>query len=75
MENKENRKRGSKLECFKQKVNMKKYFKKKKEAIKVCEERNKGKGFVWYKVFKMPKGTKRHGEFAVCSEMEYLNTY
>jgi hypothetical protein len=54
---------------------MKKYFKKKKEAIKVCEERNKGKGFVWYKVFKMPKGTKRHGEFAVCSEMEYLNTY
>lgn len=54
---------------------MKKYFKTKKEAVKVCEERNKEKGFAWYKVFKMSRGTRHHGEFAVCSEMEWLNTY
>ena len=53
---------------------MKKYFKTKAEAQRVCAERNKGKSIVWYHVFKMPKGTRHHGEFAVCSEMEYLNT-
>lgn len=54
---------------------MKKYFKTKREALKVCSERNKGKGIKWYNVFKMPKGTRNHGKFAVCSEMEFLNTY
>ena len=54
---------------------MKKYFKTKREALKVCSEHNKGKGIEWYKVFKMPKGTRHHGEYAVCSEMEFLNTY
>ena len=54
---------------------MKKYFNNKNEAIKAAHERNAGKGVEWYKVFKMPKGTRHHGQFAVCSEMEYLNTY
>lgn len=53
---------------------MKKYFKSKREALKVCSERNKGKGIEWWKVFKMSKGTRHHGEYAVCSEMEFLNT-
>lgn len=54
---------------------MKKYFKSKEEAMKVCAQRNHGKTIEWYKVFRMPKGTRHHGEYAVCSEMEYLNTY
>lgn len=54
---------------------MKKYFKSKAEALKVCAERNKGVGHEYYKVFKMSKGTRHHGEFAVCSEFEWLNTY
>ena len=48
-----------------------KYFKSRKEAIKACEERRNP----FIKVWKMPKGTRHHGEYAVCSEMEYLNTY
>jgi hypothetical protein len=27
-----------------------------------------------YGVFKMPKGTRHHGEYAVCTEFEWLNT-
>ena len=54
---------------------MKKYFDNKNDAIKAASERNNGKGIEWYKVFKMPKGTRNHGKYAVCSEMEYLNTY
>lgn len=27
------------------------------------------------RIFKMPKGTRKHGWYAVCSEIEYLNTY
>ena len=54
---------------------MKKYFDNKKDAIKAAKERNNGKGVEWYKVFKMPKGTRNHGKYAVCSELEYLNTY
>jgi hypothetical protein len=54
---------------------MKKYFKSKAEAIKACRERNNGHSTGYYKVFKMSKGTRHHGEFAVCSEFEYLNTY
>ena len=51
-----------------------KYFKSKKEAIKTCEERNKsyGKGI---EVFKMPKGSRHSGQYAVCTYIEYLNTY
>ena len=51
---------------------MKKYFKTKKEALKACEERRKTNPAIG--VFKMSKGTRHHGEYAVCSEFEWLNT-
>ena len=54
---------------------MRKYFKSRRQAIEECTRRNAMKGFEWFKVFRMPKGTRHHGEYAVCSEMEYLNTY
>lgn len=50
----------------------KKYFKTKQEAFKACEERRKENPFV--KVFKMSKGTRHHGMYAVCTEFEWLNT-
>lgn len=53
---------------------LKKYYKTRKEANKVCEERNQRYGYV-YEVFRMPKGTRHHGEYAVCTYVEYLNTY
>jgi hypothetical protein len=52
---------------------MKKYFKTKKEAQKALEERITNNPSL--KIFKMPKGTRRHGEYAVCTDIEYLNTY
>lgn len=54
---------------------MKKYFKTLKEARKALAERTKGHADGWLGIHKMPKGTRHHGEYAVCSEMEYLNTY
>lgn len=54
---------------------MKKYFKTRKEALQVCAQRNERSNCNYFKVFKMPKGTRHHDEFAVCSYMEYLNTY
>lgn len=48
-----------------------KYFDTKAEALKACKERaNEG-----VHVFKMPKGTRKAGKFAVCTELEFLNTY
>lgn len=52
---------------------MKKYFTSKKEANKAREERQKTNPYVH--VFKMPKGSRNAGQWAVCTEMEYLNTY
>lgn len=52
-----------------------KYFETRKEALQECERRNRGMRIQYYRVFKMPKGTRNHGKFAVCSEFEYLNTY
>lgn len=57
-------------------MTQKKYFKTKAEAVKACEERRKRFGAsADLHVFKMPKGSRHAGQFAVCSEMEYLNTY
>ena len=53
----------------------KKYFKSLKEARKALKERNKGHADGWLGIYKMPKGTRRHGEYAVCSYMEFINTY
>lgn len=53
---------------------LKKYFKTKQTAQKVADERNKpyhrGIG-----VFKMPKGSRHAGMYAVCTYFEALNTY
>lgn len=47
---------------------MKKYFTSRKEAMAAAKERNT-------ECFKMPKGTRHAGKYAVCSRLEYLNTY
>lgn len=52
----------------------KKYFNTKKEAQKAKYERLQN-GEQGLQVFKMPKETRKSGKFAVCTEIEYLNTY
>ena len=49
----------------------KKYYDTKKEAMKVRDSLNDP----MMHVFKMPKGTRHHGKYAVCDELEYLNTH
>lgn len=49
----------------------KKYYKTKKEAMKVRDSLNDP----MMHVFKMPKGSSHPGKYAVCDELEYLNTY
>lgn len=51
----------------------KKYYKTRQEAIKACKERQLTDPFI--KVWKMPKGTRHHGEYAVCNEITFLNIY
>ena len=53
----------------------KKYFKTKREAQKELERRAKNGTSTSLGVFRMSKGTRHHGEYAVCTEMEWLNTY
>ena len=57
-------------------MRQRKYFKSRKEALKAYEERNKtygsGKEIC---VYKMPKGSRHSGQYAVCDYIEYLNTY
>lgn len=50
-----------------------KYFKTKAQANKACDEIDPTR--VRVQVYKMPKGSRHAGEFAVCSFLEYLNTY
>jgi hypothetical protein len=52
----------------------KKYYKSRSEAIKACAEINKTAS-VKVEVFRMPKGSRKSGWYAVCDYMEYLNTY
>ena len=56
-------------------MRQRKYFKSKKEALKACEERNKtfGSGRD-IGVYKMPKGSRHSGQYAVCTFIEYLNS-
>lgn len=49
----------------------KKYYDTKKEAETACSNMGDPSMRVW----KMPKGTRHAGKYAVCSELEYLNTY
>lgn len=60
-------------EFNKQIMRPKKYYTSKNEAIAACEERNRIYG-THCQVFKMPKGTRRHGEYAVCTHLEFINT-
>ena len=53
----------------------KKYFDKMSDAKRALEERRKNSGSASLGVFKMHKGTRHAGKYAVCSYMEYLNTY
>ena len=57
-------------------MRQKKYFTRKKEALKACEERNKtfGSGKE-VGVYKMQKGSRHSGQYVVCDYIEYLNTY
>ena len=50
----------------------KKYHKTLKAARVALKETNPAFGM---HIYKMPKGTRHHGEYAVCDEMEYLNTH
>lgn len=53
-----------------------KYFKSRKEALKACEERNKTYGSgKEISVYRMPKGSRHSGQYAVFDYIEYLNTY
>ena len=52
----------------------KKYFDTKRQAIAACKlyelQGDYGLG-----VYKMPKGSRHSGKYAVCSYIEYVNTY
>lgn len=52
----------------------KKYFATKSEANKALKTYDPT-GCYGLHVWRMPKGTRRAGQFAVCTEIEYLNTY
>lgn len=54
---------------------MRKYFKTITEARKALAERKNKDCSCTDEIFKMPKGTRHAGEYAVCSHLEYLNTY
>ena len=57
-------------------MRQRKYFASKKEALNACEERNNNFGSgKEISVYKMPKGSRHSGQYAVCSYIEYLNTY
>ena len=52
----------------------KKYYDTEVQANKVRKEIDPD-GCLGIHVWKMPKGSRHAGKFAVCSELEYLNTY
>lgn len=54
---------------------MRKYFKSKTEARKALTERKSKDCFCDDEIFKMPKGTRRAGQYAVCTHLDFLNTY
>ena len=56
-------------------MRQRKYFQSKREALKACEERNKtfGSGKE-ISVYKMPKGSRHSGQYAVCDYITYLNS-
>ena len=55
-------------------MRQKKYFDTLREAKKSLEER-RASSYGDLDIYKMPKGTRHAGKYAVCGHMEYLNTY
>lgn len=51
-----------------------KYFENKRAANRARDERTK-RGEYGLNVWRMPKGTRHAGKYAVCTELEFLNTY
>ena len=49
-----------------------KYFKSKAEAKQALCDRKRNNVSCCDEIFKMPKGTRHAGQYAVCSHMEYL---
>ena len=58
---------------------MKKYFKTRIEARKALAERKakdpNGISTYGLNIFKMPRGTRHAGQFAVCTHLDWINTY
>lgn len=52
-----------------------KYFSSKAAACKALSERKRNNLQCCDEIFKMPKGTRHAGQYAVCTHLEYLNTY
>ena len=52
-----------------------KYFKTKSEARKALSERKRNDISCCDEIFKMPKDTRHAGQYAICSHIEFLNTY
>lgn len=50
-----------------------KYFKTLKEARKEVEERQNHFYDCTLRIFKMPKGTRHHGQYFIGTDIEYLN--
>jgi hypothetical protein len=64
-------------EFINQEAIMKKYYKTKNEANKARAQliANDPYRYGGYHVWRMKKGSRKAGWFAVCTEIEYLNTY
>lgn len=54
---------------------MRKYFATKAEARKALAERKDKHNYCDDDIFRMPKGTRHAGQYAVCSHLEFINTY
>lgn len=54
---------------------LKKYFKSKKDAQAAAAERNRSHYTSIYHVYKCTKGMRHVGMYAVCDDLEWLNTY
>lgn len=50
---------------------IKKYFKTKKEAI-VAYEKRRAADYGAH-IFKMPKGTRKHGWYVICTHLEFIS--
>lgn len=52
---------------------MKIYYKTRKEAIAAAKAQNDRHGIGFVSVYKMSKGTRHHGQYAVCDHLYFIN--